>query len=163
MKMSIEDFKKMMIEKHGRPVIFRFKLDESWDDYFDEENGVCDELIVEDMFDGFKKDGIKKIELIKSKDIPKYQNPVTTEHNIKELQEILVQTCIDYIKKNNLNDVDEINFNVDGLTNNAIEYGEWTPSMDSYIKVIGLQDETHKKKDDTEETFMVRKFIGEYM
>ena len=34
--MSIKDFKKMMIEKHGRPVIFRFKLDESWDDYFRE-------------------------------------------------------------------------------------------------------------------------------
>ena len=44
-----------------------------------------------------------------------YKNPVTVTENIKELQEILVQTCIDYAKKNNLTDIYEIQFKVDDI------------------------------------------------
>ena len=56
-------------------------------------------------------------------DLKKYENPITNIGNIKELQQILVQTCIDYIRKNNLTDVYEVNFSVDGLEE-GFEYGE---------------------------------------
>ena len=89
-------------------------------------------------------------------DLPDYKNPVTKLEHIKELQEILVQTTVDYIKKHNLTDVYAVSFGVDGLENDAIEYGCWTPGMDSSIHVEGLQEEEGKN-------FRVRKKIGNYM
>ena len=86
----------------------------------------------------------------------KYENPVTAIEHIKELQKILVQTTIDYIKKHNLTDIYRVSFGVDGLEGNAIEYGEWTPGMDSSIHVEGLQREDGKR-------YRVRKEIGRYM
>ena len=71
-------------------------------------------------------------------DLPTYSNPITTRENINELQHLLVHTCIDYMRKYNVTDIDEINFSVDGL-NGSYEYGEWTPGTDSSIEVIGLQ------------------------
>jgi hypothetical protein len=79
---------------------------------------------------------------------------VTTIDNIKELQERLVQTTIDYIKENNLTDIYDVSFSVDGLEGNAIEFGEWTPCMDSSISVEGLQDEG--------DGYRSRALIGEY-
>lgn len=84
-----------------------------------------------------------------------YKNPVTTTQNIKELQEKMVQLVINYIKENNLTDVDEVNFTVDGLGRNAIEFGCWTPCMDSHISVVGLQE---REKDG----MRTRHLIGEY-
>jgi hypothetical protein len=75
--------------------------------------------------------------------LDKYENPVTTNDNIKELQEILVQVCINFINSNKLTDIDEVHFNADGLQCSA-SFGEWTPSTDSYIKVIGEQDGIRK-------------------
>lgn len=72
------------------------------------------------------------------KDLPKYSNPITTRENINELHHLLVQTCLDYMRKHNLTDIDEINFSADGLKS-SYEYGEWTPGTDSSIEVIGLQ------------------------
>lgn len=103
------------------------------------------------------------VRIIKHEDLPKYVNPVTTTNDIKELQERLVQTCIDFIKEKNLTDIDMVRFNVDGLTGNAIEFGEWVPAMDSYIGVEGLQEDTYTGKSGNDYTFRVRKFIGEYM
>lgn len=71
-------------------------------------------------------------------ELPKYSNPITTSENINELHHLLVQTCLDYMRKHNLTDIDEINFSVDGL-NGSYEYGEWTPGTDSSIEVIGIQ------------------------
>lgn len=97
-------------------------------------------------------------------DLKKYENPITNIGNIKELQQILVQTCIDYIRKNNLTDVYEVNFSVDGLEE-SFEYGEWTPGIDSSISVVGLQSDgtiwTDRKGEKHE--FRVRRLIGEYM
>lgn len=73
-------------------------------------------------------------------ELPKYQNPITTNENINELHHILVQTCLNYIREHELTDVDEIQFSVDGL-NSSYEFGEWTPGTDSSIKVIGLEFE----------------------
>ena len=100
--------------------------------------------------------------IIRHDDLPKYENPVTTTDDIKELQERLVQTCVDFVKEKNLTDIDAVRFNVDGLED-SIEFGEWTPGMDSYIGVEGLQEDTYIGKSGKPYTFTVRKFIGEYM
>ena len=87
-------------------------------------------------------------------DLDEYKDPKTTKSDIKDLHELLVQTCVNFIKERNLTDIYEVNFGVDGLENDAIEFGEWTPGMDSSLSVIGLQ-----KEDDDD--FRVRKIIGE--
>ena len=73
-------------------------------------------------------------------ELPKYQNPITTDENINQLHHILVQTCLNYIKEHELTDIDEIHFSADGLSS-SYEYGEWTPGTDSSIRVIGLEFE----------------------
>lgn len=84
-----------------------------------------------------------------------YENPITTEKNIDELQEILVQTCINYINENNLTDIYEVSFSADDLGESA-KFGKWTPSTDSHIRVVGIQeDNTNDFKID------VRRKIGE--
>lgn len=102
------------------------------------------------------------VRIIRHDDLPKYINPVTTTDDIKALQQQLVQTCIDFIKEKNLTDIDAVRFNVDGLED-SIEFGEWTPGMDSYIGVEGLQDESYLDRYGESYSFRVRKFIGEYM
>lgn len=96
-----------------------------------------------------------------------YVNPVTTQQDIRDLHHLLVQTCIDFIKERNLTDINEVNFNVDGLEHDAIEWGEWTPCMDSYCGVVGLQaDEDAKKwKSSKGNEFVLRerRLIGESM
>ena len=96
----------------------------------------------------------ESVKIYKGTSLSSYTDPVTTIDNIKELQEILVRTTIDYIKEKQLSDVWAVHFGVDGLTS-AIEYGEWVPQMDSSISVEGLQEEDGKE-------FKVRKLIGEY-
>ena len=74
-------------------------------------------------------------------ELKNYTNPITTKENINELHHLLVQTCLDYMKKNNLTDIDEIHFSADGLSGSSYEAGEWTPATDSSIEVIGLEEE----------------------
>ena len=138
------------------------------------ENGYVEGFYYQDLDDGVVKHYIfncpmtwevdpSSIHIIRHDDLPKYINPVTTTNDIKGLQERLVQTCIDFIKENNLTDIDMVRFNVDGLTGNAIEFGERVPAMDSYIGVEGLQEDTYTDKSGDRYTLRVRKFIGEYM
>lgn len=129
-------------------------------------NGVVEGFYYQDLDNGVVKHYIfncpmtwevnpSTLRIAKAKDIPNYKNPVTTTEDIKELQSRLVQCCIDFIKERNLTDIWDVGFSVDGLTD-AIEFGEWTPGMDSYISVEGLQ---------MDESLGVhtRAFIGEYM
>ena len=129
-------------------------------------NGIVEGFYFQDLDNGAVKHYIYNcpmtwevdpttLRIAKAKDIPNYKNPVTTTEDIKELQSRLVQCCIDFIKERNLTDIWDVGFSVDGLTD-AIEFGEWTPGMDSYISVDGLQ------KDD-ELGFNTRAIIGEYM
>lgn len=74
------------------------------------------------------------------KSLDKYENPITTQENINELHHILVQTCLDYMVKHGLTDIDEIQFSADGLSE-SYKYKEWTPCTDSSLFVIGIQDE----------------------
>ena len=96
--------------------------------------------------------------------LPNYKNPVTKTEDIKELQQRLVQTCIDFIKERNLTDIDEVSFNVDGLERYAIEFGEWVAHMDSHISVYGIQEtgSTYIDRKGKEKQIYGRAFIGEY-
>jgi len=87
---------------------------------------------------------------------------ITTIEHIKELQEILVQTCIDYINKNNLTDIYDISFSADSL-NESAEWGSWQPCTDSYIKVEGVGHENHRRKDGSIFRMPYRYKIGECM
>lgn len=138
------------------------------------ENGYVEGFYYQDLDNGVVKHYIfncpmtwevdpSSVHIIRHDDLPKYENPVTTTEDIKELQVRLVQTCVDFIKERNLTDIDMVRFNVDGMTRNAIEFGEWVPAMDSYIGVEGLQEDTYTGKSGDPYTFRVRKFIGEYM
>lgn len=98
--------------------------------------------------------------------LDKYNNPITTQNNIRELQEILVQTCIDYIKKHKLTDIDEINFSVNGLSGDSYREGKWMPSADSSIEVIGIECEKFTLmnfNDGKEYKMPVRALIGSWM
>ena len=92
--------------------------------------------------------------------LEKYKNAITTSENINELHHILVQTCLDYMRKHNLTDIDEINFTADGLSS-SYEYGEWTPSTDSSLCVVGLETEQWIGKSGKIYESPVRKLIGE--
>lgn len=138
------------------------------------ENGYVEGFYFQDLDNGVVKHYIfnypmtwevdpSTVRICHAKDLGDYENPVTTINDIKELQQRLVQTCIDFVKERNLTDINAVRFNVDGLTGNAIEFGEWTPGMDSYIGVEGLQDELMEGKSGKMYKFKVRAFIGEYM
>ena len=92
------------------------------------------------------------VEWVKKK-LDEYKDPKTTRSDIKDLHKLLVQTCINFIKERNLTEIYEVSFGVNGLENDAIEFGEWTPGIDSSLSVIGLQEE--------DDNFRVRKIIGE--
>lgn len=87
-------------------------------------------------------------------DIGEYQDPITKTEDIKELQERLVQTTIDFINERKLKDIWAVGFNVDGLSAETTKYGKWVPTIDSSISVEGLQEE---------DGCVVRKQIGSYM
>lgn len=70
---------------------------------------------------------------------------VTTKQHVIKLQELLVQTCIDYINENELTDIYSVSFNADSL-NESAKYGSWQPCTDSYIKVKGITNENYKTK-----------------
>jgi hypothetical protein len=96
------------------------------------------------------------VRICHAKDLGDYENPVTTHNDIRDLQERLVQTCIDFIRERKLRDIYEVGFSADGLEGNAFEFGEWVPGIDSYISVAGLQEDENMN-------WRVRKLIGENM
>lgn len=92
------------------------------------------------------------------RDYDDYKDPVTTEKDMKELLEILVQTTIDFINERKLTDIWSVGFGADGLQGSA-KFGEWEPCTDASIHVTGLGKE--KGKDGHEYT--VCQNIGSYM
>lgn len=67
-----------------------------------------------------------------------YSNPQTTHEDIYALHRALVQTCIDFINKKGLKDIDSVQFNADSLQESAI-FGSWQPCTDSGLRVEGIQ------------------------
>ena len=68
---------------------------------------------------------------------------VMTKEQVGDLHKLLVQTTIDYLRSQNITDVDEVSFGVDGLTA-SIEYGYWTPGTDSSMSLYGYEDGKNK-------------------
>ena len=91
-------------------------------------------------------------------DYDDFKDPVTTEKDMKELLEILVQTTIDFINERGLTDIFSVGFSADDLQVSA-KSGEWTPATDASIHVTGLGKE--KSADGTEYTVVQK--IGSYM
>lgn len=130
------------------------------------DNGIVEGFYYQDLDNGIVKHYIHNcpmtwevdpatLRIAKATDIPNYKNPITTLVDIKDLQERLVQCCIDFIKERNLTEIWGISLSVDGLQE-SVEYGEWMGSTDSHITIEGLQmDEDYGYK--------TRAFIGEYM
>ena len=87
---------------------------------------------IKDEFPAYDK--YKVLEYMKNPD----RKSKMTEDNIRELQNILVQTCIDYINEHHLSDLEEVHFNADSLQCSA-DYKEWTPATDSAISCYGLR------------------------
>lgn len=95
--------------------------------------------------------------------LQEYKDPKTTKEDIRELHNLLVQTCINFIREKELYDINEVSFGVDGLEEGA-EYGEWTPGVDSSISVIGLQEEdSWTDSKGNKHPMRVRRIIGENM
>lgn len=131
------------------------------------DNGYVEGFYYQDLDNGVVKHYIfncpmtwevdpSTVRICHHEDLNDYENPVTTHNDIRDLQEKLVQTCIDFIRERKLTDIDAVGFSVDGLEGNAIEFSEWVPAIDSYISVIGLQN-------DENINWRVRMLIGENM
>lgn len=71
---------------------------------------------------------------------------ITTQEDIRELQRILVQTCIDFINKKGLTDIFSVSFHADALSESA-KYGSWQPCTDSSILIKGLNPVIYTRKD----------------
>ena len=71
-------------------------------------------------------------------DLDNMVNKQITHEQTKELQDILVQTCIDFINENELRDVDAVYFSADSLQESA-RCNEWTPSTDSFLTLEGME------------------------
>ena len=95
------------------------------------------------------------LQALKPENLEPYSNPVTTEDQLSELQDILVQVCINYININGLTDIDEIIFNADSLQHSA-HFGKWVPTTDSYIRAVG-----YEKINDGKNNYSIRKKIGD--
>ena len=84
-------------------------------------------------------------------ELDKMNNVQITHEQTRQLHDILVQTCIDFINENGLKDVDAVAFSADSLQESA-RWNEWTPATDSFLTLEGME------KDD-KLNFCVRKFI----
>ena len=71
-------------------------------------------------------------------DLDNMVNKQTTHEQTKELQDILVQACIDFINENELRDIDVVYFSADSLQESA-GCNKWTPSTDSFLTLEGME------------------------
>ena len=111
----------------------------------------------EGLDDGAKK-VFKKETYFYAPDYDDYKDPQTTEKDIKELLEILVQETIDFINERGLKDIWSVGFSADSLQESA-RYGEWTPATDASIYVTGMGKEIGRNG----EEYSVLQNIGSYM
>ena len=64
---------------------------------------------------------------------------ITQQEHIRELHELLVQTCIDFINKHGFSDIYGVQFQASDLGSSAIA-GKWTAETDSSLTVEGLKN-----------------------
>ena len=87
-----------------------------------------------------------------------FENPQTTQKDLRELLEILVQTTIDFVNERGLKDLDAVGFSADSLQKSS-KYSEWTPATDASIHVYGQE----KKIGSNGNEYYVESLIGKYM
>ena len=91
-------------------------------------NRIKEETLIE-----IKETSKKEYEEYKKQYLEKKESKnKTTDVLIAQLQDRLVQCCIDFINENNLGDLERVDFNADGLQISS-EFGKWSPSTDSFI------------------------------
>lgn len=90
---------------------------------------------------------LKSEEIIQKLD-DRFSERVTQHDNVVELHRILVQTCVDYIKKHNLTDIYAVHFNVFDIQP-SVELGEWDSATDSSLSVEGIAFERDLRADGT--------------
>ena len=56
-----------------------------------------------------------------------YENPVTTIQDIKDLQQLLAQSLINFVDDRNLSDIDEVSFYFDGVQD-SVKAMDWSPA-----------------------------------
>lgn len=110
--------------------------------------------ILEEIMKEFEENPI--VEHLEDSPIP----DITKKEDIKGLQEYLVQKTIDYIKEHNLSDVYSVDFRFDGIQH-SVQFGEWVPESDSYIKLEGIRYYRDRRKDGTISEVPYRYEIGE--
>ena len=66
-------------------------------------------------------------------------NHITRQEHIRELHELLVQTCVDFINKHGLSDIYDIQFQASDLGTSA-KTGKWSAETDSSLTVEGLRN-----------------------
>lgn len=72
-----------------------------------------------------------------------FSKEVMTQKQVHELHNLMVETIIKYLKSQNITEVDEVTFGVDGLMP-SVEFGYWTPGTDSSLHLYGYEDEKNK-------------------
>lgn len=75
---------------------------------------------------------------------PVFKNPTTTQKDLRDLQEKIMETVISFCEERNLTDIDRVDFHSDGLQS-SIDFGTWVPSTDSSISAYGYEDDKLKK------------------
>lgn len=85
-------------------------------------------------------------------ELDEMQNKQITHEQVRQLHDILVQTCIDFINEEGLKDVDVVTFSADSLQESA-RFNEWTPATDSFLTLEGME------KSEKDGGYVVRKFI----
>lgn len=90
-------------------------------------------------------------------EIDKYENPKTTKKDISDLQDLLVQTTLDFINERKLTDIDSVSFSADSLQTSAKNL-TWSSATDSYISVDGVAEKTDEN---TGYKYLIKERIGE--
>ena len=73
-----------------------------------------------------------------------YKVPITTQENLHNLQEKIVDTVITFCREKKLTDIDTVQFSVDSLQE-SIELGYWTPGTDSSLVAYGYEDGIYRR------------------
>ena len=88
----------------------------------------------------------------RGEELDEMQNKQITHDQVRQLHDILVQTCIDFINEEGLKDVDVVAFSADSLQESA-RFNEWTSATDSFLTLEGME------KSEEDDGYVVRKLI----
>jgi hypothetical protein len=77
-------------------------------------------------------------------DMPgEFENKPISIMQVYELHNALMKTTIDYLRNQNIKDIDEIMFYADGLLE-SVKYGKWNAYTDSNVTLFGYENNKRK-------------------